>query len=140
LGQDGDRDLEKISRVLCERVGGRLAFLDGQSGTDPTESLCKALMVNPSGYANRKARNHGADYGSKRLSDDHLFTLIRELQARTKGAYGSPRTYDELKDARHPVGKRRFKATTDSKQSLPIAPIPLDRQVHAQCAQCGLVG
>ena len=97
-------------------------------------------MLSPSGYANWKARNHGAKPGSKRLSDDNLLTLIRAIHARTKGAYGSQRIYDELNEAGPPVGKRRFKATTDSKQSLPIAPNPLDRQVHAQCAQCGLVG
>jgi transposase InsO family protein len=61
----------------------------------------------PSGYANWKARSHEAKPGGKRLSDDHLLTLIRAIHARTKGAYGSPRIYDELKDTGHPVGKRR---------------------------------
>ncbi len=123
----------------------RYAFIDGQSDAYPTESLCKAMMVSPSGYANWKARSHGPKPGGKRLSDDHLLTLIRAIHARTKGAYGSPRIYDELKDAGHPVGKRRverlmrehglkarhkrrFKATTDSKHSLPIAPNVLDRK------------
>jgi putative transposase len=123
----------------------RYAFIDGQSDAYPTESLCKAMMVSPSGYANWKARSHGAKPGGKRLSDDHLLTLIRAIHARTKGAYGSPRIYDELKDADHPVGKRRverlmrehglkarhkrrFKATTDSKHSLPVAPNVLDRK------------
>jgi len=123
----------------------RYAFIDGQSDAFPTESLCKAMMVSPSGYANWKARRHGPKPGGKRPSDDHLLTLIRAIHARTKGAYGSPRMYDELKDAGHPVGKRRverlmrehglkarhkrrFKATTDSKHSLPIAPNVLDRK------------
>ena len=123
----------------------RYAFIDRQSDAYPTESLCKAMMVSPSGYANWKARNQGAKPGGKRLSDDHLLTLIRAIHARTKGAYGSPRIYDELKDAGHPVGKRRverlmrehglkarhkrrFKATTDSRHSLPIAPNVLDRK------------
>ena len=65
------------------------------------------MMVSPNGYANWKARSHGAKPGGKRLSDDHLLTLIRAIHACTKGAYGSPRIYAELKDAGHPVGKRR---------------------------------
>jgi hypothetical protein len=32
------------------------------------------MMVSPSGYANWKARSHGAKPGGKRLSDDHLLT------------------------------------------------------------------
>jgi len=79
----------------------RYAFIDGQSDAFPMESLCKAMMVSPSGYANWKARSHGPKPGGKRLSDDHLLTLIRAIHARTKGAYGSPRIYDELKDAGH---------------------------------------
>ena len=72
-------------------------------------------------------------------------TLIRAIHARTKGAYGSPRVYGELKDVGHPLGKRsikrlmrerdlisrhklRFKATTDRKHSLPISPNVLDRK------------
>jgi len=55
------------------------------------------MMVSPSGYANWKARGHGSKPGGKRLSDDHLLTLIRAIHARTKGAYGSPRIYDEHK-------------------------------------------
>ena len=85
----------------------RSAIIDGQSDAFPTESLCKAMMVSPSGYSNWKARRHGPKPGGKRLSDDHLLTLIRGSHARSKGAYGSPRIYDELKDAGHPVGKRR---------------------------------
>ncbi len=121
------------------------AFIEGQSDACPTESLCKALMVSPSGYANWKARNHWAKPGAKRLSDDHLLTLISAIQAGTKGTFGSPRIFDELKDAGNPVGKRRlkrlvrehelkarhkrrFKATTDSKHSLPTAPNALDRK------------
>jgi len=123
----------------------KYAFIDGHSDAYPTESLCKAMMVSPSDYANWKVRNQGAKPGGERLSDDHLLTLIRAIHARIKGAYGSPRIYDELKDAGHPVGKRRvgrlmrehglkarhkrrFKATTDSKHSLPIAPNALDRK------------
>ncbi len=65
------------------------------------------MMVSPSGYANWMARNHGVKPSGKRLSDDQLLTLIRAFRDRTKGAYESPRIYDELKDAGHAVGKRR---------------------------------
>ena len=50
--------------------------------------------------AHREGRlGHGPKPGGKRLSDDHPLTLIRAIHARTKGAYGSPRIYGELKDA-----------------------------------------
>jgi putative transposase len=70
--------------------------------------------------------------------------MIRAIHAEFKGAYGSPRIVRELRQrgytaskerverlmrehgicARH---KRRYRVTTDSKHSLPIAPNLLDR-------------
>ena len=123
----------------------RYAFIDGQRDSYPTEALCRAMAVSPSGYATWKTTGKPSRQVGKRLSDAQLLTLIRAIHARTKGAYGSPRIFGELKDAGHPVSKgrverlmrehgirarhkRRFKATTDSSHSLPVAPNLLDRQ------------
>jgi transposase InsO family protein len=74
-----------------------------------------------------------------------LITLIRSIHAEYKGAYGSPRVIRELRDRGFPVSKgrverlmrengirarhkRRYKATTDSRHGLPVAPNLLDRQ------------
>lgn len=73
-----------------------------------------------------------------------LLALIRAIHAKRKGAYGSPRLTKELRDRTFPASKerverlmrengirarhkRRFKATTDSKHRLPVAPNLLDR-------------
>ena len=69
---------------------------------------------------------------------------LREIHEETKSAYGSPRIYQEIKARGIPVSKgrverlmrendvrarhkRRFKATTDSTYSLPVAPNLLNR-------------
>ena len=70
---------------------------------------------------------------------------MRSTFAEFDGAYGAPRVYRELKAKRYPVSqervrrlmqraglrarhKRRYKVTTDSKHSLPVAPNLLNRQ------------
>jgi len=73
-----------------------------------------------------------------------MLALIHAIHAELKGAYGSPRITKELRDRGFPASKerverlmrensirarhkRRFKATTDSRHSLPVAPNRLDR-------------
>jgi transposase InsO family protein len=104
--------------------------------------MCEALLVSCSGY---RAWKRGGQPKRKRLADAQLLTLIEAIHAEFKGAYGSPRMVLELRHrgfsaskkrverlmrengirARH---KRRYKATTDSKHSLPVAPNLLDRK------------
>lgn len=77
--------------------------------------------------------------GQRWVSDAQMLTLIRAIHAEFKGAYGSPRMAEEIRDWGFPASKerverlmrenairarhkRRFKATTDSKHSLPVAP------------------
>jgi putative transposase len=109
------------------------------------QALCAALQVSDSGFAAWR-RGEGP---TKWLSDSALLKLIREIHAKTKAAYGSPRIYQELKERDIPVSKgrverlmrendlrgrhkRRFKATTDSKHSLPVAPNRLDQNFETE--------
>ena len=99
-------------------------------------------MVSPSGYANWRTRNQGAMPGGKRLSDHHLLTLIRTSHARTKGAYGSLRIYAELKDADHPVGKRRMERLVrehglKARHKRRLRPTPRRSHIQAQCGPGG---
>jgi putative transposase len=123
----------------------RYAFIEQNRDSYPLQALCAALEVSDSGFASWQ-RGEGP---TKWLSDSALLKLIRAIHAQTKAAYGSPRIYQELKErdvsvsrgrierlmrkngirARH---KRRFKATTDSKHTLPVAPNRLNQNFAAQ--------
>jgi putative transposase len=109
------------------------------------QALCAVLEVSDSGFASWQ-RGEGP---TKWLSDSALLKLIREIHAETKAAYGSPRIYQELKERGIPVSrgrierlmrkngirarhKRRFKATTDSKHALPVAPNRVNQNFVAQ--------
>ena len=118
----------------------RYAFIDQHRDSYPLQALCAALQVSDSGFAAWQ-RGEGP---TKWLSDEALLKLIREIHAQTKAAYGSPRIFLELKSLGIPVSKgrverlmrehglrgrhkRRFKATTDSKHTLPVAANLLDQ-------------
>ena len=103
--------------------------------------MCGALAVSVSGY---RAWKRGGHPDRKRLFDTQLLTLIQAIHAEVKGAYGSPRMTAEIRDRGFPASKarverlmrenairarhkRQFKATTDSKHNLPVAPNVLER-------------
>ncbi len=119
----------------------KYAWIDEQRKSYPLDDLCRMLDVSESGY---RAWKRGGKPCRKRLTDAQMLALIRAIHAELKGAYGSPRMVKELRRrgfsaskarverlmrengirARH---KRRYKATTDSKHNLPVAPNLLDR-------------
>jgi putative transposase len=119
----------------------KYAWIDAQRGAYPLPALCATLGVSPSGY---QAWKRGGTANRKRLSDPQLLTLIRAIHAELKGAYGSPRMVREIRGRGFPASKarverlmrengirarhkRRYKATTDSRHGLPVAPNRLDR-------------
>ena len=101
----------------------------------PLLAMCAALSVSQSGY---RAWKRGGAPNRTRLTDAQLLALLRAIHAELKGAYGSPRILAELRARGFAVGKarverlkreqgirarhkRRYKATTDSKHTLPVA-------------------
>jgi putative transposase len=119
----------------------KYAWIDGQRREYELVELCAALQVSTGGYA---AWKRGGSPNRKRLTDTQMLTHIRSIHKEVKGAYGSPRMTRELRARGYPASKerverlmrengiharhkRRFKVTTDSKHSLPIAPNVLDR-------------
>ena len=89
-------------------------------------------------------RRTGGQSNGKRLRDPQLLALIGVIHAQLKGAYGSPRIVKEIRGRGFPASKerverlmrengirarhkRRYKATTDSKHALPVAPNLLER-------------
>lgn len=119
----------------------KYAWIDTHREEFELSPMCEALAVSVSGYQSWK---RGGIPDRKRLTDAQMLTLIRAIYAELKGAYGSPRITKELRDRGFPASKerverlmrengirarhkRRYKATTDSKHSLPVAPNLLDR-------------
>jgi len=100
----------------------------------PIRWMCRRLGVSVSGYYAWKDR----DASSRSKEDVRLSAEIRVLHKRSRGTYGSPRIHRDLKEAGFAVGRhrvarlmqeqclrgrppRRFKKTTDSSHSMPVA-------------------
>lgn len=120
----------------------KYAWIDAQRAEFPLPDMCEVLAVSVSGY---RAWRRGGTPESARLSDAQAAALIKAIHAEVKGAYGSRRMHRELKGRGHRIGicrverlmrehgirarhKRRYKATTDSKHSMPVADNLLARQ------------
>ena len=120
----------------------KYAWIDAQRRQYPLPDLCEVLTVSVSGY---RAWRRGGAPDSTRLSDPQAITVIKAIHAQVKGAYGSRRMHQELRGRGHRIGltrverlmrengvrarhKRRFKATTDSKHSMPVAENLLARE------------
>ena len=119
----------------------KYAWIETERKQFPLPVMCEVLSVSISGY---RAWKRGGKLNRKRLTDTQLLTLIRAIDKELKNAYGSPRMTMELRARSFPASKprverlmrangirarhkRRYKATTDSKHSLPVAKNLLDR-------------
>jgi transposase InsO family protein len=103
--------------------------------------MCEVLGASPSAYYEWEREQESAH--ARR--DSELLAQIRSLFARFKGRYGAPRIHAELAKVGMNVSRKRvarlmreagirakgakkYKATTDSKHTLPVAPNLLERQ------------
>ncbi len=119
----------------------KYAWIDSQRDSYPLQAMCGQLGVSTSGYADWKKCGGPTHW----LSDEQLLTLIGSAHAEFRQACGSPRITKELKSRGIPVSrervkrlmktngirakhKRRYKATTDRKHTLSVAPNLLERQ------------
>ena len=121
----------------------KYAWIDAHRQTYGLAQSCAVLgvSVSVSGY---HAWKRGGTPDRKRLTDAQMLALIEAIHRELKGAYGSPRMVRELRDRGFPASKervervmrgngirarhkRRYKATTDSKHALPVAPNLLAR-------------
>ena len=109
----------------------------------PVSLSCEVLGVSPSGFHEHR-RRLGVSLPPRRLGNDALLVHIKAVHAQSKGEYGWPRVWRQLLAQGTRVGKervrklmvlhgirargkRKFKATTDSNHTLPIAPNLLAR-------------
>jgi putative transposase len=119
----------------------KYAWIDAQRADYPLPDMCEVLAVSASGY---RAWRRGGVPDSGRLSDAQAVALMKAIHAEVNGAYGSRRMHRELQGRGHRIGlarverlmrdngirarhKRRYKATTDSKHSMPVADNLLQR-------------
>jgi len=110
----------------------------------PIRVQCRVLGVSVAGYHEHLARSR-KPRPRRHLSDEALLVHIRAIHAESRGAYGWPRIWRELKRQgiragkqrvqqlmqRHGIharGKRRFRVTTQSRPGLPVAENLLNRQ------------
>jgi transposase InsO family protein len=113
----------------------KYAWIDAQRRCYPLPDMCEVLAVSISGY---RAWRRGGKPDRTRLADPQAVALMKSMHAEVKAAYGSRHMDRELQERGHRIGlrrverlmrehgirarhKRRSKATTDSKHSMPVA-------------------
>jgi transposase InsO family protein len=113
----------------------RYRFIESHKKVWPVNLMCKVLQVARSGYYDWLKRIEGERAVSNRMLDAE----IRRIFAEHKQRYGAPRIADELNDqgvscSKNRVARRmktlglrgiqakKFKVTTDSNHSKPVAP------------------
>ena len=123
----------------------KFAFIDAEKALWPVEVQCDVFGVSRSGYYAWKGRPEAA----RATQDAELLVEIKAAHKTGRGAYGSPRVHRELRAKGRRVGKkrverlmrqegiagrkkRRFRKTTDSNHSDPIAPNVLERNFDVE--------
>lgn len=106
--------------------------------------MCRVLSMSPAGYYAWRERPPSP----RALKQAQLDTQVREAYDAEKGRAGSPRVVRRLREQGHHAGRhqvansmrrqrlrakaaRKYKATTNSNHSLPVAPNLLQQNFHA---------
>jgi putative transposase len=134
LDENGAGYFKKSSRVLCEGVAVRYAMVKRLRLSYSVPLLCRMLGLSSSGYyawLNRRPSR-------RKLEEMRLEVEIKAAHQRMRETYGPERLQVELAENGIEVGiyrikrirkklglkcrqKRRFKATTNSRHTLPVA-------------------
>lgn len=120
------------------------AFIQAEKGVWPIAVQCEVLEVSRSGFYAWQARKPSA----RQVEDARITEAVEESHKRSRETYGSPRIHRVLRSRGIRVGRkriarlmresglhakrrRRFRTTTNSKHSLPVAPNLLRRDFRA---------
>ncbi|MGF7176116.1 IS3 family transposase [Azospirillum doebereinerae] len=142
-----ERDiLKKSGGVFREGVAVKYTLIQRHRDLWPISVQCSTLGVSARGFRQYVRREAGTDAApaGQRVGNLALLTHIKAIHTETRGAYGWPRVWRELRRRHVRVGKervrrmmrdhairargqRKFKATTDSTHSLPVSDNPLNR-------------
>jgi putative transposase len=118
----------------------KFAFIRAEKARYPVGLLCDVFDVSRSGFYASSKR----EVSARASEDARLSVDIGVVHKRLRGIYGSPRIHRELRAKGHRIGKkrverlmrengiqgrqkRRFRRTTDSNHTQPIAPNVLRR-------------
>jgi transposase InsO family protein len=121
----------------------KYAFIGKNKTHWPISLQCEVLGVSPSGYHAHFSRR-ATPSQRKHVGNDALLVHLKAIHAEVKGEYGWPRMWKELlargirvskervRKLMHQHGikaraKRKYKATTDSNHTLPVADNLLNR-------------
>jgi transposase InsO family protein len=127
----------------------KYAFVERHRRDWPVSIQCSVLDVSARGFQQYLCRKKMPDKGVGRVSDMALLTHIKAIHAETRGAYGWPRIWRELRQRNVRVGKervrgmmrdnairarskRKYKATTDSNHGLPVSDNVLNRDFQPE--------
>ncbi len=128
-------------------------FIDAEKAHYSITELCENLCVSRSGFHKWSMRSPS----QRRRDDERLGAEIRAIHRRTRERYGSPRVHAELRAEGHRVSRkrvarlmvenglkglsrRRFRRTTDSAHSHPIAPDLLSQNFKTAAPDQAWVG
>jgi putative transposase len=123
----------------------KFAFIHAEKATLATAPLCAALGVSRSGYYAWSRRPPS----ERAVGDSKLIPVIRACHAQSRATYGSPRIHRDLQSLDYRVSRkrvarlmrreglsarppRRYRATTESRHTLPVAPNVVARNFHAE--------
>lgn len=123
----------------------KFRFISEHRGTFKVGPMCKILNVSRSGYYAWRIRPRSRRSHENRALEDK----IRVVHAASHGIYGAPKIYRDLIDAGVRCGKnrvarimkeagirsrtkRKFKATTNSRHNLPVAPNLLNQNFSVE--------
>ncbi|MFQ2106801.1 IS3-like element ISAeme20 family transposase [Aeromonas rivipollensis] len=130
-----ERDINKKGRrVLCSGVTAKYAWIANQKDIYPISVICRVLEVSRAGFYHWRQRPPS----QRQQEDERLKVAIRAAHSKTRQTYGAARLQAELAAegfyaGRDRIGrlrremglsckqKRKFKATTHSAHSLPVA-------------------
>ncbi len=132
---------QKSHGLLCERVELRYDFIRPEKKAYPVTVLCKVMEVSRSEFYNYLDGLKGFDDHGKVALKAQVLAIFKEH----RGQYGSRRTVKQLKKEGHQIGRyrvrclmralglkaktsKRYKVTTDSRHSFPVAPNLLNRK------------
>ena len=131
----------------------RFRFIAAEKATHALTILCRCLEVSRSGFYAWQQR----PASPRAVRDQQLRVRIRASHAASRGRYGRPRVWRDLRDDGDHVSEKRigrlmreegvrgrtrtrFRSTTMSEHDQPVAPNVLDRQFAAEAPNQRWVG